>query len=1801
MNILIKKILIFTLISLLLSEGLIISVTSNDFFTKALAADTQKAEEFGIDDPSNLSADPAKEQIYELNDDMGMLTEALTNNKQKLAVDAYDRAELEKYVKLYAALEADPDAKKEYETKGTISKKLLDDLEITVDPATFDIRIINSLATLVKPKDLDGAGRDFVKVASIVKGYTSDRKAKSGRQVDPEQKVEDPTDYYSSHFKEFGQAVDITQIDYLRGTSFVYVGDQLVEKKKLSKIPIEVGWQTDEKLTGTGNTPSILGQNMNNLFSTVMGSLMGQTLQGRLEDQGIDVELSNDIVQGQTSAQIVQELGISWLKDNFDLPEGVENFSYNLSSTGTQIGQVLWAQTLNNVLPPEGISGDNLDELITNIGRETIAKEMGLPHYSLSGQKSQDLFGNIGKRTVENDLGLISGTFDSVDLKNAQKEDIIKKIGQGYTELTLDLSKGTFNDLNKDKIKATLGLKYDEINNNTKIVDSLLGVDPGTTEKFKNGDFAGFLLAVGNAQVNKTINFYSANDAAFNTSGISKLVNNPDENYFRDIGKDVVAKQLATDEETITATKKWLSTGKMPQTGVLGSSVDTVDTVNLSLLENKYKLAQNDLTRIFIGDKDNDLRSNDVFYRIGKNNLALALNYEQVNELKTDLETSTGDTFYDTQITDMKKQFALLESASKNDTKNNETINNAIKNIKDALNQIDSYNNNLQKTADGKESDLAVLLKTKQDVVLEETDTIQQNILAISKIKDYAQIKPINGIIDKIINGKDLPDFSKLEEKDLTGFSYNPYSVTFLKTQLINMLKGKESPDEAVRASGLAELSDNLDLPEEDTLINANKTMLSQPTSQWSATLQKAIGTDTLTQCTNEVNDSLNAMGRKTDLYNFNNENLLNLILGKQIVALQKIGGKVSNEAFGFLPGYGLKEYSEGSATDFNQILKGGGLQRVFQYLSLDRTPEQISDDPNKLSQSYAEEFLGMAKGALATDNITVPINISDIIAKNGDNGLERTLYSLGINIPQEITVKRDSDRNGYNLDLNNFFNKLKDPNADFWTNKDNQAHIIASVANVGWDAETVKSIITNNGKPQDYLSLVGKVIDNKISAQDPDGSFAFNDYFDLANSVFDGDFRIDGSNKPNVGKILGSLERVTNIDLESKLGVSSGSLATILSDSKNSQKELLTQGMRTLSKIFVNDPNINFTTVTSSTGTPLQLNVDYTLPVNLNMGNTNQWDLFGLTYKVGLNKNIPINLKVPLGSSQTQQVDFWNGPNGMDKTIANFTKIPQDFNKDIERFLKGDAKNALTAWGVAGATSKYQDWYNSFMSKIPSGGETYGPMNLVYGQVRNAFFDLLPNSLEMDGLLTETLADKSVKEAKDKVNSVDFNKYFDKKFDTFLSNFKGVKLKDLQYSVMDETIAEKVGFQNAPGPGFSKAMLEGSGFDKFKFLSTFVGKMGKGNLGEIGGLVSSSPVMTCFTGSCPDSNTMGDWFKNSPEVANKIDGQLRSITGWEFLPNGTFQAIVNNNYNGFDNLLKDQQTQFMIGNWLDKSVNMPVGTSYALWQQYDSYKTASVNLDNTISSFAQGGSAKDVLNAQNVLNSRTAIGVSLIMNLFLGKTFSQLDQQLGLPAGTASIIMSTVVYAAITGAALGTALLAVMGGPLGIILFAAGAILGMGKNKSSRAEVIYTACGYYPGYKDQQNEIGTLKAKAVSTNNADDWAAYQNAVDAYDTIAPDEVENGCPGEFHSESEALFKQGAKPASQYKIRALLDNVLSLDDLTNDKTMLPTQIQTWNSDDVAFYKDKTAEKFGSAVSPRQGMGRNQTMIDRVYFAY
>jgi len=1702
-------------------------------------------------------------------------------NRKRISMNAFDRAELEKYLKLYAQLKANPDALAQYKKTGQIPQKLLEDLEIIIEPSNYDVRVLQTLVHLVTPKERGGAGREFIKISNIVKGYTSERKAKSGREIDPEQEAKDPEAHYSSHYKGFGQAADATEIDYLRGTRFVYIYEdgelKEVRKFKLPKIPIQVGWQTEERVEMKGSGPEILGQSMNKIFSQLPEDLLAKAVLNWLEDQGIDISLSKDKIKGKNAAQIVQELGLAWIKENYELPKNLDGFGYDLGSTGEKIGQHLLAETFHNIFPSTGFQGNSLDELLTNLGREYVARQMNLPYNSLYGNTAEELFANIGRSRIEDELGLIRGSLAGISVENR-----LEKIGQGYIEKTLSLPQGSFTGSDLPDLKNNLGsLKFNEIFENEKIIIHLLGIDSSVMEKLKDGKIKEFLKDVGKKHLARTVEVYQAKNSAFNLDLKGCFLG--DNIDFKAIGYDVVAKALSTDQETREIIKNWFISGII-ETEFSSDFQYGTPKIDQEYLAGQYKLAKNDLQRIFINDKNGNLRADEVFYRIGKSRIELALKNSAEENTRSNIKNNPSLDFYEQRIQNIKNEIQGIFFSN----------NQYIKNIQGILDKMENY----------QEDDFEhLIIVPKKDFILEKADEIQQELKQIQE--NYPQlVKSIRKNINEIIEGKEEIELSNLENKDLTKLNYDYYVRNLTKQELIKVFKQQESPQEAIKKIGLALLSDVFDFQEQDDLIKAYQ---KSPTAPQTSAIKRNINGNYLLESVNQINNILSSFGYQDKSYNLSVDDLVDLLAGKSIVPLFKIGGKVSNEAFGFLPGKGLKEYIE-EKTNFSDVLKGGGLVRIYRFLSLSRAPEGLDNVQDNLSRAYAEEFLGLAKGGLKGNR--------ERMIKT--NGLERFLLALGIKIPEDIAIKRDFDPNSYQKDLEDFWKKLKDPDFNFWKNKENLSAITASVIGLNWNADTVKSIITSENSAKNYLKLVKEVIKDKIEEKQPDGTYALNDFLDLAVNIFD-DYRINGDNKPDLGQIFNNLEKLTGLDLDSKLGFEPGKMAEILSNPERSSEIFLEQGIRTLSKIFVNDPAIDFLSKEN-------LGIQYEFTIN-NPISVEKWNFFGLVYKDGLGKEIPIKVKIPLGGWQDKKVNFWNS---LKDEISQFTKIPLDFGKDLERFLNGDAKGALLAWGAGQMADNYQKWLNDLNSRLPSGKTLEGLID--YDKIKKAYFDLLPSSSDFKEIITKAFTDPEFNLAKDLPGSEDItlNKFFSQKVSEFCESFKEGKRKEIQYALIDQAIGEKLG-EGAPGPGFAKTIFEGKPEEKLELMKNWLDRtVNMPDLLEDLGVKNLSDLVDFFKD--PQSFDLDSLPNN---VFDNLDSLLEKWTGQQIpgIGKGLINYFANPNQTITLPGLGQINPDFLAGkitSILDNGLGLPGGTAETIWQSFQNYQNALTNYHKTIQNINPSdpqsllASRQNILKAEQNLQLNSANFVTVIVNLVLDKTFAQIDQSLGLPSGTTSLLVNSIIYSVmVPGVALGAFLWPLLLPVLGQLfqdIPIIGDLLGgfFGRKKiTTRTEIIYTACGYYPGFKHEQEEVDAAKADALESQNIEDWSEYERLRDEYDVVPSSEIEPGCPGEFHAENIALFKQGSRRASQYKIRSLLGNLLTMDEKTGNEAMIPTQLETWNIDDVAYWKEKRDEKYGykdenGEVIPgsadqvlesgsRRGFGYNKTLIDRIHFAW
>ncbi len=200
--------------------------------------------------------------------------------------------------------------------------------------------------------------------------------------------------------------------------------------------------------------------------------------------------------------------------------------------------------------------------------------------------------------------------------------------------------------------------------------------------------------------------------------------------------------------------------------------------------------------------------------------------------------------------------------------------------------------------------------------------------------------------------------------------------------------------------------------------------------------------------------------------------------------------------------------------------------------------------------------------------------------------------------------------------------------------------------------------------------------------------------------------------------------------------------------------------------------------------------------------------------------------------------------------------------------------------------------------------------------------------------------------------------------------------VKHFQYALADYgatlSIRSASGNQSVSMNGMTSAMIEGSASDKLIFLTQVLGALNQNELiNYLGDAVAAYDIFTYLqnkdktietiatgpgdgTGAGDRTVTVEGQKLKVPEAAfAHMDNRLSQLFGWQVPPGFTraFFAFVSN---GFDlkaspgvnvpsmyDILTSQTVQFLIGNWLDKTLGLPIGTSVKLFQLYVQYQLA--------------------------------------------------------------------------------------------------------------------------------------------------------------------------------------------------------------------------------------------------------------------
>ncbi len=391
---------------------------------------------------------------------------ATMSGYQRLKVNEVDKAQFEAYLGIrdqgaVASLAQNAAAGLKDTDGGVDASKLPDSYRQNLgldNLSQYSKKLIESILNEVTPQKTNGAGHEFLNVFRITKDFRTKENPVSDESIPP--LGEEPRE--SLHSKDNGKAVDVTQLDYLRGTKFTIEttvdaktgkpvigpdGKPVEEVKKIEHqdlAPIDFSNQ-DERTAGAfpgsvPNIPEFTSNSANGTAQNAAGGKLGATLAAGAAKRGSsDLPFEKiDFSGAQNLPEVLQSIGRASIAQVF-------------GAAGMQTGPnaPLWTgqQSLAQAtgLPSFGFYGATLDGasngqpgMLINMGREVVGQQLGLPQGALIGNTSDELFTNVGERTMETVLGQLPlGTLDGV--VGGDRRSLETHVGRGVLADRLNL------------------------------------------------------------------------------------------------------------------------------------------------------------------------------------------------------------------------------------------------------------------------------------------------------------------------------------------------------------------------------------------------------------------------------------------------------------------------------------------------------------------------------------------------------------------------------------------------------------------------------------------------------------------------------------------------------------------------------------------------------------------------------------------------------------------------------------------------------------------------------------------------------------------------------------------------------------------------------------------------------------------------------------------------------------------------------------------------------------------------------------------------------------------------------------------------------------------------------------------------------------------------------------------------------------------------------------------------------------------------------------------------------------------
>lgn len=392
------------------------------------------------------------------------------------------------------------------------------------DPPRVSAQLVRTLYYLLMPKNLGGAGRDFIEVKRIVQYKTTGAENDPDVTTSPLNRLASPhyiditvkpqtktvngqtVSYFANNSSGIASALDISAIDRVRITTRIQkkgIFSTSTTYKFNAPIPIKVAWQSAEGMQQEP-LPSLSVQELvPSLGITNILDLLGESdilndpsfANRPLESIGmgdlarfLGSRLLSSLLNGQDITQFnfgdtIKDFGVLALAGALNLDPNIVRQAKSLSDLEELTGRSWVSQQLNL---SSALKGGTLNEILADIGRQQLGKLLGVKSYVLSGYKSVDEFK--------------------------------VKLGQGLIEARLAVPENSFAGESKDKVRSAVGAgRFDLIFQNglEPAIDEQLGVNLGATKTFlDSGNATEYKRTIGNQVFENTIGKYQVSTGA---------------------------------------------------------------------------------------------------------------------------------------------------------------------------------------------------------------------------------------------------------------------------------------------------------------------------------------------------------------------------------------------------------------------------------------------------------------------------------------------------------------------------------------------------------------------------------------------------------------------------------------------------------------------------------------------------------------------------------------------------------------------------------------------------------------------------------------------------------------------------------------------------------------------------------------------------------------------------------------------------------------------------------------------------------------------------------------------------------------------------------------------------------------------------------------------------------------------------------------------------------------------------------------------------------------------------------------